>query len=51
MVMNLKEFLNKYGKETTNNFQLLHYAKQLKIPNFHVVMKDEIKNIDKSKPI
>ena len=41
--MNLKSFLDKYGTETSNNFQLLHWAKQLKIKIFHVLMRDEIK--------
>ena len=47
--MNIKEFLDKYGTNTTNNFQLLHWAKQLKLKNFQVLMKDEIKGIDCSK--
>ena len=42
--MKLKEFLDKY-------FQLLHWSKQLKLKNFRVVMKDEIKDIDSSKPV
>ena len=46
--MNLKSFLEKYGTETSNNFQLLHWAKQLKIKNFHVLMRDEIKENDNS---
>ena len=49
--MNLKEFLDKYGTNTTSNFQLLHWGKQLKLKNFHIVMKDEIKDIDSSKPV
>ena len=49
--MKLKKFLNKYGTDTTNNFQLLHWGKQLKLKNFHVIMKDEIKHIDNNKPI
>ena len=40
--MNLKEFLNKYGTNTSNNFQLLHWGRQLGIKNFHVLMRDEI---------
>ena len=40
--MNLKSFLEKYGTETSNNFQLLHWAKQLKFKNFQVLMRDEI---------
>ena len=43
--MNLKSFLDKYGTETSNNFQLLHWAKQLNIENFHVLMRDEIKEM------
>ena len=42
--MNIKEFLNRYGINTTNNFQLLHWAKKLKIKNFSVLMRDEIKD-------
>ena len=42
--MNLKEFLDRYGTDTTNNFQLLHWAKQLKLKHFRVVMKDEVKD-------
>ena len=44
--MKLKEFLDKYGTNTTSNFQLLHWSKQLKLKNFRVVMKNEIKGID-----
>ena len=44
-MMSLEEFLDKYGTDTTNNFQLLHWAKQLKLKNFRVVMKDEIKDV------
>ena len=49
--MKLKEFLDKYGTNTTSSFQLLHWGKQLKLKNFHITMEDEIKGIDKSKPI
>ena len=49
--MNLKEFIDRYGVDTTNNFQLLHWAKQLKLKNFHVLMKDDIENINTFKPI
>ena len=43
-VMNIKEFLNRYGVDTTTNFQLLHWAKQLGLKNFHVLMRDEIRD-------
>ena len=49
--MDLQAFLGRYGTDETNNFQLLHWAKQLRIPNFQVLMKDEIKQIDNTKPI
>ena len=42
---NKRKFLDKYGTETSNNFQLLHWAKQLKNKNFHVLMRDEIKEM------
>ena len=48
--MNLKDWYDWYGTDITNNFQLLHWAKQLKLKNFRVLMKDEIKSIDASKP-
>ena len=41
--LNLISFLEKYGTETSNNLQLLHWAKQLNIKNFYVLMRDEIK--------
>jgi hypothetical protein len=40
-----KEFINRYGEDTTTGFDLTTIAKQLKIPNFHVVMVDEIKSL------
>ena len=43
--MNLKDFFNKYGTDTTSNFQLIKWAKELKIPNFHYVMRDEINEL------
>ena len=49
--LSLTEFFKKYGKNTTNNFQLLHYAKQLKIPNFQILMRNEIKNANMKLPV
>ena len=43
--MNFHDFLNKYGTDTSTNIQLLQWAKELKIPNFHVIMKNEIENL------
>ena len=47
--MNIEEFFNKYGTDTTTNFQLIQYAKELKIPNFHYVMRDEMNLLSKDK--
>lgn len=43
--MELLDFFKKYGTDTTTNFQLMKWAKGLGIPNFHVLMRDEIKVI------
>ena len=43
--MKLKELLNKYGTQTTSNFDLMKIAKDLNIKPFYYVMKDEIKEI------
>ena len=49
--MNLKEFLKKYGTNTTSNFDLMKMAEELKIPNFHVCMRDELPKVrTESKP-
>jgi hypothetical protein len=43
--MNINAFYKRYGQNTTTNFQLIKYAKELEIPNFHVCMRDEIKSL------
>jgi len=43
----LLDFFKRYGTDTTTNFQLMKWAKELKITNFHVLMRDEIKIIKK----
>ena len=48
-MMTLPEFLDKYGSDTTSNFDLLHWAKQLGIKNFHYAMRDEMKSLNKIK--
>ncbi len=47
--MNIKEFLDRFGRSTTTNFELMDMAKQLKIPNFYIKMKDEIKLLKRIK--
>jgi len=44
-------FLDKYGSDTTTNFQLLKWAKQLDIPNFTVLMRNELKKLHKLKTL
>ena len=41
----LSDFFNQYGVNTSTNFQLMKWAKELGIPNFHIVMRDEIANL------
>lgn len=40
--MLLKEFMQKYGTNTTTNFQLIQWAKDLNIKPFYYCMRDEI---------
>lgn len=40
--MNINNFVDRYGIDTTNNFQLRDWAKQLKIKPFYYCMRDEI---------
>ncbi len=41
------EFFKRFGKDTTNNIQLINFAKQLKLKPFKVLMRNELK---KAKP-
>ena len=47
--MEIKEFFNRFGVNTTSNFQILQWAKQLKVKNFHVLLRDEIKDFNSKK--
>ena len=47
--MNLKQFLDIYGLDTSTNFDLLKWAKELKIHNFKVLMKNELYKLKKTK--
>ena len=47
--MNIDNFYKRFGRDTTTNFQLEKYAKELKIPNFYVCMHDEIKQLQQNK--
>jgi hypothetical protein len=44
-MLTLEQFLDKFGEDTTSNFDLLRWAKQLGINNFHYAMRDEVKNL------
>src|SRR5829696_8255233 len=45
----VRQFLNKYGTDSTSNFQLLKYAKDLGIKPFKVVMRNELYKLKKTK--
>ncbi len=47
--MNIKKFFERCGKDTTTNFELMDMVKKLKIPNFHIKMKDEVKLLKRIK--
>ncbi len=47
--MNIKEFLDRFGRSTTSNFELMDMAKQLGIKPFYYCMKDEIKKLKRIK--
>ena len=47
--MDLPEFLDKYGSDATSNFDLLRWSKQLGIPNFKVLMRNELCKLKKTK--
>src|SRR5438093_1241263 len=47
--MNLEEFLNRFGTDTTSNFQLIKWSKELGIKPFYYVMRNEIKKLKKIK--
>jgi len=49
MMLSIKEFLDRYGEDTTSNFQLLHYAKELGIKPFKVIMRNELYKLKKTK--
>ena len=49
--MNIHNFLNKYGTDSTTNLQLIRYAKELSIPNFHCIMRNELKSLRKLKKL
>src|SRR5438093_7398715 len=49
--MDIKEFLNKFGEDTTSNFDLIQMAKKLKITKYHYCVRDEIKKLKRIKKL
>ena len=41
----VEKIFDAYGVNKTTNFQLIKWGNEMGIPNFHVVMRDEIQNI------
>jgi hypothetical protein len=48
MCLTIQEFLNKYGTDSTSNFDLMRWAKELNIKPFKVLMRNELKSLRKS---
>jgi len=50
MMMNTwKEFSRQYGKNTTSNIQLEKWARELGIPSFSCIMRDELSKLPREK--
>ena len=47
--MNINDFYKCFGRDSTTNFQLERYARELKIPNFYVCMCDEMNQLPRNK--
>ena len=43
--MTFRDFIHRFGSGTTSNIQLTNWAKELNIPNFRVLMRDEVKSL------
>jgi hypothetical protein len=48
MCLTIQEFLNKYGTDSTSNFDLMRWAKELNIKPFKVLMRNELKRSRKT---
>ena len=47
--MNIDDFYKRFGRDTTTNFQLENYAKELQIKNFYMCMHNEINQLPQNK--
>ena len=43
--MTFRDFIHRFGGGSTSNIQLTNWAKELNIPNFRVIMRDEVKSL------
>jgi len=50
-MLTFRDFIKRFGNDMTSNFQLAKWAKDLRIPNFHVVMRDEVKDLPNVNPL
>ena len=48
MSLTFQDFIDRYGLDSTTNFQLIHWAKELKIPKLKYVMRDELLDLKKT---
>jgi hypothetical protein len=47
--MNIHEFLDRFGVDSTTNFQLIKWSKDLKIPKLYCIMRNELNKLKKLK--
>ena len=47
--MNWNDFTKRYGTSVTSDRQLIEWAKELGIPHFSCIMRDQIKDLNKHK--
>ena len=48
-MINFEEFMKRYGQNTTTNFQLMNWAKELNLKPFFYCMRDEIHSLKNHK--
>jgi hypothetical protein len=47
MSLTIYNFFDKFGTDTTTNFQLMKWSKDLEMPKVHIIMKNELSDLKK----
>src|SRR6266550_650571 len=47
--LSFQDFVARFGEDTTTNFQLIKWSKELNISNCYYSMRDELKHLKKKK--